>query len=60
MEETKADISVLTQEATVFTGNIAGLSLINKLENTAFKNDHPLYMQLQQEVFNTATFSQSL
>ena len=60
IEETKAVISSLTEEATIFTGNIAGLSLIGKLENTVFQNDHILYNQLKQDLFHTTSFSQSL
>ncbi|MBC7487742.1 MAG: aminotransferase class IV [Cytophagaceae bacterium] len=60
VEEVKTTIASLTPEATVFTANITGFSLIAKLENTTFKNNHALYEQLQQDLFYTTTFSQSL
>ena len=60
VKEVKTNHTSLPSESTVFTGNIAGLSLIGQIENTAFKNDHPLYKQLQNDLFHTTTFSQSL
>jgi len=58
--EAKTTIASLRPEATVFTANIAGFSLIAKLENTVFENNHVLYEQLQQDLFHTTAFSQSL
>lgn len=58
--EVQTHLATLTPEATVFTANVAGFSLISKLENTAFKNNHILYEQLQQGLFHTTSFSQSL
>lgn len=60
IREIKAGVSVLTPQSTVFTGNIAGLSLIGQLENTVFKNDHALYTQIQEALFQSTSFSQSL
>lgn len=60
MQEIEAPLSALTHEATVFTANVAGLSLIENLEGIVFKNDDPKYQELKQNLFETTAFSQSL
>jgi 4-amino-4-deoxychorismate lyase len=60
VEEVTVSFSSLTPDATLFTANIAGFSLIGRLENTVFKNNHALYKQLQQDLFYTTSFSQNL
>lgn len=49
----------IPSSATVFTGNISGLSLIESIEKQTFDNDAPLFKRLQETLFHT-TFSQSL
>ncbi len=49
----------IPSSATVFTGNISGLSIIESIEGQAFKTDDPLLKRLQDALFST-TFSQSL
>ncbi len=60
LEEIETNASALTSEATVFTANVAGFSLIGKLEKTVFENHHALYQQLQQDLFYSTSFSQNL
>lgn len=60
VKEIKANASSLPPEATVFTANIGGLSLIGQLENVPFKNDHAWYNRLQQDLFETTSFCQNL
>jgi branched-subunit amino acid aminotransferase/4-amino-4-deoxychorismate lyase len=60
VEAVKVKVSSLSQESTVFTANVAGISLINRLEKTTFKNNHSLYLQLHKDLFLSTAFSQSL
>jgi len=60
MEETDVPFSALSAEATVFTANVAGLSLLEKFEDRVFKNNHAWYKDLQQDLFHTTVFSQNL
>jgi len=60
IEETTVPLSAIQPEATVFTANVAGLSLIEKLENNVFQNHHAWYKELQQDLFHTTAFSQNL
>jgi 4-amino-4-deoxychorismate lyase len=60
LDELKIDASALSSEATVFTGNVAGLSMIGKLEDTSFKNDLALYTTLQHDLFDATSFAQNL
>lgn len=60
MVETELPLSAIMPEATVFTANVAGFSLIEKLEDQAFKNTDSWYKDLQQDLFYTTAFSQNL
>ncbi|MDB5256086.1 MAG: Aminotransferase class [Chitinophagaceae bacterium] len=60
MEETEVPLSAIAPDATVFTANVAGLSLIEKLEDRVFENDDPWYADLQRDLFETTSFSQNL
>ncbi|MDB5273630.1 MAG: hypothetical protein JWO58_1997 [Chitinophagaceae bacterium] len=58
-EETRQTLDELTTDATVFTANITGISLIGSIEDKTFKNDHPCIQRLQQALFSPS-FARSL
>jgi 4-amino-4-deoxychorismate lyase len=58
-EEVEYTLDELTEEATVFTANITGISLIHSIEDKIFKNDHPCIQRLRQALFSPS-FSQNL
>ncbi|MDF2457204.1 MAG: Aminotransferase class [Cytophagaceae bacterium] len=60
IEETTVPLSYISPEATVFTANVAGLSLIAKLEDKVFLNDDSWYTDLQHDLFDSTAFSQNL
>ncbi len=60
IEETAVPLSAISPEATVFTGNVAGLSMIEKLEDKVFQNDDSWYKDLKQDLFVSTAFSQNL